>query len=53
MPKRDQPHDTLFKLALSNPRDAALELRAVLPDALVANGNFRVGRPVPRADGLP
>jgi predicted transposase YdaD len=40
MTTRDHPHDKLFKQALSNPKDAALELRAVLPEALAARIDF-------------
>ncbi|MGC4070870.1 MAG: Rpn family recombination-promoting nuclease/putative transposase [Polyangiaceae bacterium] len=37
MPNRDKPHDKLFKLALEDPKDAAIELRAVLPPALATH----------------
>jgi predicted transposase YdaD len=47
MPKRDQPHDKLFKQTLGNPRDAALELRAILPPALAANIDFGSLAPEP------
>jgi hypothetical protein len=34
LPNRDQPRDTLFKLALEDPKDVALEMRTILPSAL-------------------
>jgi hypothetical protein len=40
-------HDKLFKTALADPKDAAMELRAVLPDALVSQIDFASLRCVP------
>jgi predicted transposase YdaD len=47
MPNRDQPHDKLFKLALGDPINAALELRAILPPALATQLDFDSLKPQP------
>src|SRR5512145_1152396 len=47
MATNDNCHDKLFKSALADPHDAAMELRAVLPPALAARLDFQTLAPVP------
>lgn len=46
MATNENSHDKLFKSALADPRDAAMELRAVLPPVLVSQLDFSTLRPV-------
>jgi predicted transposase YdaD len=47
MATHENPHDRLFKSALANCDDAAMELRAVLPPALVRQIDFSTLEPLP------
>jgi predicted transposase YdaD len=47
MPPHENSHDKLFKSALADPKDVAMQLRAVLPPALAGQLDFSTLKPLP------